>query len=96
MEIRLRTSYRLRDRELLRKLMDHPGCGTPYSIRTLAEAAGCSRSFVGHLLSGERDGCDEDIATSMSEALGVRVRVLFDPPPSPKPNDSTTTPNPPA
>lgn len=75
--------YRLRDKEALRWIMDHPGRGAPYSIRTLAEASRLSRSQVGRLLTGELDDLDVNDAHSMTEALGVAVLVLFMPPPSP-------------
>jgi DNA-binding XRE family transcriptional regulator len=63
--------------------MDHPGRGVPYSVRTLAQAAGVSRSLIGHLLTGERDDCDMKGAHAIAEVVGVAVLVLFAPPASP-------------
>jgi transcriptional regulator with XRE-family HTH domain len=76
--------YTLRDRETLKKIMEHPGRGAPYSIRTLAEASGISRSQVGRLAAGELPDLPVSEAHQMSEALGVAVLVLFMPPVSPK------------
>lgn len=84
MEIRLRVRYTLRDRQLLRKLMEHPGRGTPYSTRTLATAVGCHHSLIGRLIDGTQETCDLDLAHGITEKLGVAVLVLFVPPPSPK------------
>lgn len=70
--------------------MDHPGRGIPYTVRSLAAAIGLSRSLVGHLLSGERKDCDSEAAHAIAGALGVAVLVLFMPPASPDPNDSST------
>lgn len=95
MEIRLIVRYTLRDPGLLRKLMDHPGCGTPYSTRTLAAVIGCHHSLIGRLLNGSQETCDMDIAHSLAEALGVAVLVLFAPPASPKRIDTATDQQPP-
>lgn len=75
-----RIRYTLRDRELLRRLMEHPGCGTPYTVRTLALAARCSRGIIGHLLSGEQESVPMDTAHAIAEAIGVAVLILFMPP----------------
>lgn len=72
-------TYRLRDRALLAQLMAHPGRGTAYSATTLAEAARISRSMVGHLLTGEREGCVPEMAQRITDALGVALLVLFAP-----------------
>ncbi|RCH70543.1 XRE family transcriptional regulator [Streptomyces sp. SDr-06] len=82
--------YILRDREILRWIMDHPGRGAPYSIRTLSDATGVSRSQLGRLLSGDREALSADEAHSVTEALGVAVLVLFAPPPSPWRDESST------
>lgn len=76
-------TYRLRDRALLAQLMAHPGRGTAYNAGTLAEAAQISRSMVGHLCTGEREGCAPDIAHRIADALGVGLLVLFVPPSGP-------------
>lgn len=85
--------YTLRDRITLRWIMDHPGRGVPYSIRTLSDATGCSTGLIGGLLSGRQRTTTVDDAHSITEALGVAVLVLFAPPPSPNGDDpSTRTP----
>jgi hypothetical protein len=83
MEIQLRVRYTLRDREMLRKLMEHPGRGAPYSTRTVATAVGCHHSLIGRLLDGTQETCDVDTAHRIAEAVGVAVLVLFAPPASP-------------
>lgn len=82
--------YILRDREILRWIMDHPGRGVPYSIRTLSDATGVSRSQLGHLLRGDRDSLTANEAHDVTEALGVAVLILFAPPPSPWQDESST------
>lgn len=76
-------TYRLRDRALLAQLMAHPGRGTSYTSVSLAQAAQISRSMVGHLLTGEREGCVPEMAQRITDALGVAVLVLFVPPAGP-------------
>jgi hypothetical protein len=95
MEIHLKVRYTLRDRELLRKIMRHPGRGEPYSTRTLAAAVGCHHSLIGRLLDGTQETCDKDYAHRIREALGVAVLVLFAPPPSPDSTDSAIDQHPP-
>jgi len=90
MEIRLKVRYALRKPALLADLMDHPGRGTPYSTRTLAEAVGCHHSLVHRLLTGTQETVDMQLAHAISEALGVAVLVLFVPPSSPDPTDTAT------
>jgi hypothetical protein len=72
--------------------MDHPGRGTPFSIRSLAKESCVNRSTIGHLLTGERDDIEMDDAHAVTEALGVAVLVLFMPPSSPNPIESTADP----
>lgn len=85
----MKVRYTLRNRQVLRHCIDHPGRGKPYSIRSLAETAGVNRSTIGHLASGERDDVDMDDAHSIAEALGVAVLILFMPPASPNPIETT-------
>lgn len=75
--------YTLRDRELLRRIMGHPGSGIPLTVRGLAKAAGCPHATIGHLLSGEQTSTSMQLAHDISEAVGVAVLVLFAPPSSP-------------
>lgn len=95
MEIRLKVRYELRDRELLRKLMEHPGRGTPHSTRSLAATVGCHHSLIGRLLDGTQETCDMDTAHRIAEAVGVAVLVLFVPPASPNSTDSAIDQKPP-
>jgi transcriptional regulator with XRE-family HTH domain len=76
----LSVRYRLRDLELFKKIMEHPGRGKPYTVRDLAEVTGVSRSQIGRLLTGELDNLDVNDAHQVAEAFGVLVLVLFDPP----------------
>lgn len=75
--------YALRDLNTFKKIMEAPGRGVPYTVRTLAEASGVSRSQIGRLLTGELDNLDVIEAHAVAEAFGVAVLVLFVPPASP-------------
>lgn len=89
--------YAVRDPEKLRWVMDHPGRGVPYTVRSLAAAIGLTHhSSVGHLLSGERKDCDSEVAHAIAGALGVAVLVLFAPPASPDSTETSTEQQPPA
>lgn len=67
--------------------MDHPGRGTPYTIRELAQTVGLPHhALIGHLLTGERDDCDYETARRIARAVGVAILVLFAPPASPESN----------
>ncbi|NED75301.1 helix-turn-helix transcriptional regulator [Streptomyces sp. SID9944] len=65
-------------------IMENPGRGKPYSIRTLAEASGCGRNVVAKLANGTQDSADAQDAHSLVDALGVALLVLFAPNPSPE------------
>lgn len=82
--------YKLRDRTILRWVMDHPGRGAPYTTRSLAAAVQRHHSLIGHLLTGEREDVAGGDAHAISEALGVAVLVLFMPPTSPNQNETAT------
>lgn len=88
--------YDLKSRQILRWVMDNPGRGAPYTVRSLGDAIGRHHSLVGHLLTGEREGVDVDDAHAIAEAVGVAVLVLFAPPSSPNRTDSDPKPEPPA
>ena len=49
----------------------------------LAEAAGCSRSFINGLCSGQRRSCTDELAARIAEVVQVPVEVLFVPNESP-------------
>jgi hypothetical protein len=82
--------YALRDPDIFRWVMDHPGCGVPYSVRTLADASGCKPGLIGALLTGRQKSAGMGDAHKITEALGVAVLVLFAPPSSPQRDESST------
>ncbi|WP_030878802.1 hypothetical protein [Streptomyces sp. NRRL S-1868] len=91
----MRSRYSLRDRALFQYVMRHPGRGAPYTVRSLAQAAGLSHhSLIGHLLSGARVDCDAETAHRIAEAVGVAVLVLFAPSPYPKQTEPDTKSHP--
>lgn len=86
--------YDLRDLDLLEKIMEHPGRGQSYTVRSLAKATGISRSQIGRLVSGQQAGLGVTEAHDVAEALGVAILVLFIPPPSPNGDAATAEPHP--
>lgn len=82
--------YAIRDRSIFRWIMEHPGTGAPYSVRTLAQASGCGKGVIEGLLSGHQKTASMDDAHSISEAVGTALLVLFAPSPS-LDRDTTTT-----
>ncbi|HET8944450.1 MAG TPA: hypothetical protein VFO59_06675 [Dehalococcoidia bacterium] len=85
--------YDLRSPEVLRWVMDHPGRGVPYSVRSLAAATGCSPALIGGLLTGRQKSAGMEDAHSIAEAGGVAVLVLFAPPATPNQVTPTTDPD---
>jgi transcriptional regulator with XRE-family HTH domain len=71
--------YRLIDRELLRTLMARTFDGTKVTVRELAEAAACSPSLIGHLLSGSRETVTAETAKAIVTRIGVELLILFAP-----------------
>lgn len=65
---------KLRSKEILIAFMDDKD----FSVTRLAQYAGCSRSFIGHLRSGHKTSCTPKLAQSIAEALDVPWTVLFD------------------
>lgn len=49
------------------------------SLSTLARYAGCSKSFISHLLSGRKTTCTPALAGRIAQALDVPLEVLFVP-----------------
>jgi hypothetical protein len=86
-----RIPYALRDRDLLRRIMQNPGRGTPYTVRSLAQAADCTSSIIDHLRSGRQKTVPVHQAHAIAEALGVAVLVLFAPPASPNHDGTSKT-----
>lgn len=64
---------RLTSAETLRALMNQRGM----SLGRLARYAGCSKSFISHLLSGRRRTCTPQLADRIAEALEVPLELLF-------------------
>ena len=54
-----------------------------YSLADFAVIAGCSRSMINGLCTGEKASCGDELAGRIAEALGVSVDVLFVPSKSP-------------
>lgn len=67
----------LHDPATLRWIMEHPGRGDPYSVRTLAVAAGCNPATIGHLRSGRYRRTGMETALRIAMALGCEPRALF-------------------
>jgi len=87
----VRDRYTLRNREFFQYVMQYPGRGAPYTVRSLAEAVGLRHhSLIGHLSSGARTDCDATTAHRIAEAVGVAVLVLFAPPAAPNATETDT------
>lgn len=50
-----------------------------FSMARLARYAGCSKSFISHLLAGRKSTCTPELACRIAEALEVPVTLLFVP-----------------
>lgn len=72
-------AHHLLDPDLMRRLMERTGDGTPVSTRTLAKSVGVHHSFIGHLLTGERTTAPAEIAQRIAQRIGVDILVLFTP-----------------
>lgn len=70
--------------------MKNPGRGIPYGYDSLAEASGCGSGLIEKLATGKQDTADVNDVTSLSEALGVAILVLFTPPMTPNQVTPTT------
>lgn len=69
-----RLDMRLRDPRMLRQYMAYKDM----TIRQVADAAGVSRSTIGHLLTGERKSAKPENARKIEAALGCPPGLLFD------------------
>jgi hypothetical protein len=65
---------KLRSKEILNAFMDDKN----FSNGRLAQYAGCSRAFIGHLRTGLKTSCTPQLAERISEALDVPLVALFD------------------
>lgn len=78
-----RRSLFLRSPLLLDSLMRHA-----FTNRSLAHRAGCSHQMIGHLRTGDKRACRQDLAHRIACALNVGVEDLFtdhDAAPGPEP-----------
>lgn len=61
--------------DTLKALMDQRG----FSYERLARYAGCSKSFISHLVKGRKSSCSPLLAENIAEALEVPLSLLFVP-----------------
>lgn len=66
---------RLTSPDMLRATMERRS----FSMSRLARYAGCSKSMVGHLVSGYKKTCTPELANRIAEALDVPTELLFVP-----------------
>lgn len=69
------TWMKLRSKEILDAFMANKG----FSNGRLAQYAGCSRAFIGHLRTGLKTSCTPKLAEAIAEALDVPLVALFEP-----------------
>ena len=69
------TWMKLQSKETLLALMRQ----RDFSYERLARYAGCSKSFISHLVKGRKNTCTPDLADRLSEALSVPTEILFVP-----------------
>jgi transcriptional regulator with XRE-family HTH domain len=69
-----RSTYRLRSRILFNELIDGE-----WSLRALADRAGCGKTMIWNLKTGEDTTCSQALAERLSEALGIKMSALFAP-----------------
>lgn len=50
-----------------------------FSYERLARYAGCSKSFISHLVRGRKKTCTPELAKNIAEALDVPLELLFEP-----------------
>ncbi|WP_134741118.1 helix-turn-helix transcriptional regulator [Nocardioides sp. 503] len=55
------------------------------SLSDLARQSGCSKSMVGHLVTGHKTACSPALAARIAAALDVPLELLFLVPASPRP-----------
>lgn len=69
-----RVDVLVRDHRLLAKMMDHHDL----SVRQLADRVRYNRSSIGHLRSGKRTTCPDDLAKRIAKALDCPTDLLFE------------------
>lgn len=62
-----------------------------YSLAQFAAIAGCSRSMIHGLCTGEKPSCGDDLAIRIADSLGVDLEVIFVPSKSPIGGRNVTT-----
>lgn len=67
------TWMRLSSPDMLRATIERRG----FTLSRLARYAGCSKSMVGHLVSGHKKSCTPELAERIAEALEVPTELLF-------------------
>lgn len=68
------TWMKLRSKEVLVAFMKQKD----FSVQRLATYAGCSKSFIGFLRTGDKTSCTEALAKEIARALDVPLEVLFE------------------
>ena len=68
------TWMKLRSAEVLRAFMNQKN----FSVQRLATYAGCSKSFIGFLRTGDKTSCTRELAIEIARALDVPLEVLFE------------------
>ena len=63
-----------------------------FSLADLARHAGCSKSMVGHLVTGHKTTCTPELAARLAHALDVPLELLFDAPPDHPLSESRSRP----
>ncbi|MER5843270.1 hypothetical protein ABT099_23820 [Streptomyces prasinus] len=86
MSRRAHRRWTLRNVEIFKHYMQHPGRGESFSVRTLAEESGVSAGVIGKLIAGKQDNVDIDDAIALAETVGSTLNPLFAPPSSPNLN----------
>lgn len=69
------TWMKLRSADILKAYLEDK----EFSLARLARYAGCSKSMIGHLVSGYKTSCTPDLADAIAEALDVPTIALFEP-----------------
>ncbi|WP_193606723.1 helix-turn-helix transcriptional regulator [Nocardioides lijunqiniae] len=62
------------------------------SLADLARQSGCSKSMVGHLVTGHKTTCSPQLAARIATALDVPLELLFLVPAAPRPDDTDARP----
>jgi transcriptional regulator with XRE-family HTH domain len=64
---------KLTSADTLKALMDQ----RDFSYERMARYAGCSKSFISHLVKGRKTSCSPVLAENIAEALQVPLSLLF-------------------